>query len=379
LRQKYANYEIIVSDNCSTDSTRQVIEKFEDRRIRYITPERRLSMAGNFDFALKHADPGFVMFIGADDGVMPGAIDYVAGIAEGLGVRAVSCRQATYIWPSFPDADISGRLIFGGLRDDVEIRKSAEWLPRTLDFDCTYIFELPNLYCGFVHTEVIEKAIVSGRYFRSITPDAYSAFATAVFLDSYAFSHRPFVVAGASPKSNGASGMNPKSSGRVAEQFKAENDLEFHRNFVSCQSYEVIAAEAFAQLADAFPDACSPYRINLRRLFETSVARANSRTEPAIREAVGRMIEIHAVPDVQAPTKKASTRTMLNFATLIRVVRDLLIFRNRYTGVNHSDRYCIDNIDDAVIVAKVLSELDGARDFETVSRMAVRAVLARLN
>ena len=70
---------------------------------------------------------------------------------------------------------------------------------------------------------------------------------------------------------------------------------------------------------------------------------------------------------------------MLNFATLIRVVRDLLIFRNRYTGVNHSDRYCIDNIDDAVIVAKVLSELDGARDFETVSRMAVRAVLARLN
>ena len=197
LRQTYRNFEIVVSDNCSVDNTKEIVERFNDPRVRYINPGRRLSMSGNFEFALGHVTEGFVMFIGSDDGIMPGAIDYVDTIVKKFQVDAVSCSQATYVWPDFPDERIAGRLTFGGLRHHVEIRRSSEWIEKTLNFQVPYCFDLPNLYCGFVHKRVIDKAYKDGQYFRSIAPDAYSAFATAIFIDKYAFSYRPFSIAGA--------------------------------------------------------------------------------------------------------------------------------------------------------------------------------------
>ena len=204
LRQTYPNFEIIVSDNCSVDDTRAIVEGFNDARIKYINPGKRLSMSGNFEFALGHVDDGFIMFIGADDGIMPDAIEYVDSIVKKYNVEAVSCTQATYVWPDFPDENVAGLLTFGTTRDGVEIRKSSEWINRTLAFEFIYCFELPNLYCGFVHKRIIDKAFKDGRYFRSITPDAYSAFATAIFVDEYAFSYKPFSIAGASVKKLGA-------------------------------------------------------------------------------------------------------------------------------------------------------------------------------
>ncbi len=48
LRQTYPNFEIIVSDNCSDDNTKEIVDGLHDPRIRYINPGRRLSMSGNF-------------------------------------------------------------------------------------------------------------------------------------------------------------------------------------------------------------------------------------------------------------------------------------------------------------------------------------------
>ncbi|MGZ8158598.1 MAG: glycosyltransferase family 2 protein, partial [Methylobacter sp.] len=43
LRQTYENFEIIVSDNCSGDNTKEIVDGLHDPRIRYINPGRRLS------------------------------------------------------------------------------------------------------------------------------------------------------------------------------------------------------------------------------------------------------------------------------------------------------------------------------------------------
>lgn len=371
LRQTYENFEIIVSDNCSSDNTKEIVDHCKDLRIRYVNPGRRLSMAGNFEFALGHVTDGFVMFIGSDDGIMPGAIDYVDSIVKKFQVDAVSCSQATYVWPDFPDEQIAGRLTFGGLRHDVEIRRSSEWIEKTLNFQVPYCFDLPNLYCGFVHKRVIDKAYKDGQYFRSITPDAYSAFATAIFIDKYAFSYRPFSIAGASSKSNGASAMHPVGDASEATKFFQENDIEFSEGFINCPSYEVIAAEAYAQLEKAFPDLCEPYHINYEAMLAAATANSNQRTGDVIKDAVAKMAVNFGVNIKQVSCRKKTRRSDV-FSIINRVLVNLI--SPRPVAIERSADVGVKNIDDAALVAHLLVEKQ-RKGMATTSRDLIKAIL----
>lgn len=350
LRQTYENFEIIVSDNCSEDNTKEIVESFHDQRIRYINPGRRLSMSGNFEFALKHVTDGFVMFIGSDDGIMPDAIHYVDSIVREYKVDAVSCQQATYVWPNFPDKAIAGRLVFSGIRNDIEIRSSNEWISKVLSFESFYCFDLPNLYCGFVHKRIIDKAYKDGKYFRSITPDAYSAFATAIFVDNYAFSFRPFSIAGASKKSNGASSLHSSGDGNESNKFKAENDIEFHDGFVNCPSFEVFCAEAFAQLAKAFPERCAEYKIDYKKMLQNAVKNTNERTVDEVNNAVQIMTSRFLADLNSGSSSNRNFDVIRKLKHLFYVISDplgIIEFKNSYL-------YGINDVNDAALASHLL-------------------------
>ena len=375
LRQTYKNFEIIVSDNCSSDNTKEIVDCCNDSRIRYINPGQRLSMSGNFEFALGHVTDGFVMFIGSDDGIMPDAIDYVDSIVKQYKVDAVSCRQATYVWPDFPDEKIAGRLTFGGWRSDVEIREPSEWINKTLNFQVNYCFDLPNLYCGFVHKRIIDKAYKDGKYFRSITPDAYSAFATAIFVDKYAFSHRPFSIAGASSKSNGASAMHPSGSKSEATKFYSENDIPFCDGFVNCPSYEVVVSEAFAKLAQAFPELCSPYNINYVTMLNSALKNTNIKTEREVKDAV----ELMAVNFEVEVWKKPIPTNRLRGKRLSDVSRAFfnMVSPSKIVGIPKSADMGLKNIDDAALVAHVLRQNLKSSMF-TTSRGLIKQLMKQI-
>ena len=57
LAQTFTNFELIISDNASTDSTREICEKFakQDNRIRYFRQESNIGIHKNFNFVLKQA------------------------------------------------------------------------------------------------------------------------------------------------------------------------------------------------------------------------------------------------------------------------------------------------------------------------------------
>lgn len=374
LRQTYKNFEIIVSDNLSADNTKEVVSRFADARIRYINPGRRLSMTGNFEFALGHVTDGFVMFIGSDDGLMPDAIDYVDSLVRKFDVDAVSCRQATYVWPNFPDASIAGRLVFGGMGAGVEVRESSAWIKKSLNFTSHYCFDLPNLYCGFVHKRVIDRAYKDGRYFRSITPDAYAAFATGIFLDRYAFSYQPFVIAGASVKSNGAAALHASTDTGEAEKFHSENDIEFADGFVNCPSFEVILAETFAKLAQAFPQQCTPYRIDYRAMLHNALKNANSKTRDDVSRAVALMANTFSVEmsnGYHAPRddRHALGKLWRVFVTFVKPDRIIEVTRSAQLGIG--------DVDDAALVANVLSRRGEADNFVSTRSYYLR-LLRRL-
>lgn len=67
--QTYRNLEILISDNCSTDSTSQICEDYlhEDERARYFRQPLPLSAADNFSYLTNIAEGKFLLFCAHDD------------------------------------------------------------------------------------------------------------------------------------------------------------------------------------------------------------------------------------------------------------------------------------------------------------------------
>ncbi len=333
-------------------------------------------MSSNFEFALGHVTEGFVMFIGADDGIMPNAVQYVNSIVNKYQVDAVSCRQATYIWPNFPEKNIAGRFIFGGWRDDVEVRKSHEWINKALNFAINYCFDLPNLYCGFVHKRIIDKAYKDGIYFKSMTPDAYSAFATAIFVDKYAFSNKPFTIAGASAKSNGAASMNVSSSAEEVINFYSENDIKFQDKFVICPSYEIVLGEAFAKLSESFPKECASYNINYKAMLRRALSRVNIKTENEVKNAV-ELMALNFKVDIEINDSILNRFSSFRWGDLSHVMLALL-FPAKFVAISKSADIGVQNIDDAALIAHALEQSQGNNSLQTNKKYIIRLLRQRL-
>ncbi len=69
LAQTFRDFELIISDNASTDDTKEICEEYErtDPRIRYIRQNKNLGPIRNFDFVLNQAKGEYFMWAAHDD------------------------------------------------------------------------------------------------------------------------------------------------------------------------------------------------------------------------------------------------------------------------------------------------------------------------
>ncbi|WP_420406793.1 glycosyltransferase family 2 protein [Hoeflea sp.] len=69
INQTFTDFEIIISDNCSTDSTEHICREFElrDSRIRYVRQSKNEGALANFVFVLKEAQADHFMWAAHDD------------------------------------------------------------------------------------------------------------------------------------------------------------------------------------------------------------------------------------------------------------------------------------------------------------------------
>ena len=205
--QDYEHFEIIVSDDGSTDNTREVVENAMriDTRIRYHSHDTGIGMRDNFEFALSQVRPGYVIALGGDDGLLPGGIQGMYEVLRDTGMELLAWPAALY---SFPNVYGPNGQIVIYHQKGVKIINSNQFLDRQAK-NLYYLtdVESPMFYIkGVASTKLIDRVksrSVDGRFYACPTPDGYSGIVLAGEVSQYAFSGAPFSIGGMSSSSQG--------------------------------------------------------------------------------------------------------------------------------------------------------------------------------
>ena len=86
LAQQYGNFEFILSDNCSNDGSREIIEPYaaRDARIRYIRHDTFVNQVQNYNRALRYISEHsrYCKVVQADDWIFPECLARMVAVAE---------------------------------------------------------------------------------------------------------------------------------------------------------------------------------------------------------------------------------------------------------------------------------------------------------
>lgn len=84
LVQTFTDFELIISDNASTDTTPKICEEYlrKDKRIRYFRQEKNMGVAWNFNFVLQQSKSEYFSWAAADDIILPDFLEKNVNILE---------------------------------------------------------------------------------------------------------------------------------------------------------------------------------------------------------------------------------------------------------------------------------------------------------
>lgn len=237
--QDYENLVVVVSDDGSTDHTIDVVldASRQDSRIRYMKNGMNPGMRDNFEFALNQAEPGFVMALGGDDGLMPGGITGMRDVLCDTGLELLSWASPLYTYPGVRGPD--GQLMLYHPKKN-RIVESRDFLARQVSH-LNYLgdIESPMSYVKGVASTRLVKQVQSrskgGRFYSCPTPDGYSGIVLAGEVERFAFSGEPFAIYGLSPTSQGLNYMTNDEAAKEnsASFFKSVDTVPMHHQLAS--------------------------------------------------------------------------------------------------------------------------------------------------
>lgn len=208
LRQDYANWEIIVSDNFSEDDIAGYVLSLCDSRVRYFRTNQFVSVTDNWNNALMHSTGDYIVMLGDDDGLMPCYFSQLMQAFDSFPAPDFVYVGAYFfcypgVMPDSPE---------GFLRRDV-----SPLLPETEPFWLSadraqtiargYLnFRMPvasNMQFSLISRRMISDMSSKGPFFQSPFPDFFAT--PALFLKSTRILvyPEPMVVIGITPKSYG--------------------------------------------------------------------------------------------------------------------------------------------------------------------------------
>jgi glycosyltransferase involved in cell wall biosynthesis len=125
LAQTYQNWDYTIIDNCSTDDTRAIAERFANRdgRIRVLRNDTLLPIIQNHNHAIRQISPEskYCKFVFADDWIYPECLERMVALAEEqpsvgiVGAYTMDGRSVIWPGPEYPANRVPGRDVCRGM------------------------------------------------------------------------------------------------------------------------------------------------------------------------------------------------------------------------------------------------------------------------
>jgi len=149
LAQSFADYEIVITDNCSPDDTERVVRSFHSKSIRYFKNESNLGMVGNWNQALGYAKGNYIAFLFDDDAFLPNHLKEAHKALTknaNVGIYAVGNQVSALPWQGLISAKEYFRYIYSmryvSTPSETIFRRERSGKPYTISKKYTYCPEV---------------------------------------------------------------------------------------------------------------------------------------------------------------------------------------------------------------------------------------------
>jgi glycosyltransferase involved in cell wall biosynthesis len=259
VEQDYGDCEFLVSDNASQDATKEIVARFNDSRIRYIKSSSRMSMAGNWDFALKSAKGSYVTCLGDDDGFIPGALSVAMRVLERSAMNALVWKKIEYTWPDYVNKDRQNIISLANRNYATRLSRGRGKLRQVMASRDGYN-ALPCLYNGIIKRSLIDHLrtkSINGVLFNAIAPDVFSSIIISRVVGHYLYTNYPFSVNGASRHSIGTAFMTSAADKLIIDpstKFLGENECTYDSRLLLAPSIVNVVMGEYLLAKKYIPD-----------------------------------------------------------------------------------------------------------------------------
>jgi Glycosyl transferase family 2 len=289
LNQTYDDFEVVVSDNCSTDDTQAVASEFKDPRVRYVRTPRHTVIADSWEFGRTQARGNLILMLSDDDAMVNSALERFAYEASHQNADFIFSAVAKYRDASFPGPEKNSVECpaFSGSSRVVTVEEFVRPL-----FEFRPQFDMhPS---AFVFSKAIADSVQqrTGRFFWTNGVEFSAWPISAVLAHRIVYVDLPLTVLGRTDKSWGS---NTQMCNPGRDRIQAFiNDVDHERkhsplsNFTTCN----LMAEGMLTAKSLFPNEFTDYQFDevgfLRGTMQQLIGRRSVGVDvnPEIDEAI---------------------------------------------------------------------------------------------
>jgi len=274
LAQTFDDFEVVVSDNCSQDDTRDVIGGFRDPRVRYVRTPTHGTIADSWEFARSQATGTLVMMLSDDDALVPSALARFAEEHHRHDADFLFCNLVEYRDQSFlgPQQNTMNCRPFS---DTVRVISTDEFVGPLFAFRPKFdMHPSAFMFAASVADRVVQR---SGRFFRSNGVEYFAWPLAAVFAKNIVYIDRPLVILGRTAKSWGSTIVLSNPGKEKIQKMIA--DVAHSRDWIPLTNFTLcnLMAEGMLLGLRMFPDELRPFPFDEQQYLRSTMAELRRR------------------------------------------------------------------------------------------------------
>jgi glycosyltransferase involved in cell wall biosynthesis len=274
LNQTFEDFEIVLSDNFSSDDTREIAQQFKDPRFKYVRTPRHFTIADSCEFVRRQAAGRSLILLSDDDALVNSALERFAAETEDCDTNLVFSSVAEYRDITYPGPDRNSASCppFSGSTSVI----SPDEIVRPL-FSLKLKFSMhPS---AFIFPKKIADYVEgrTGRFFWTNGVE-YSAWPiTALLAGRIVHIDLPLAILGRTGKSWGANIVlcNPGKE-KIQELI---NDVDVTRRFAPLHNFTMVnlITEGMLTAKHLFPTEFAPYEFDEIRYLQRTMRELRKR------------------------------------------------------------------------------------------------------